>query len=589
MTLPRSSRRSFLRAAAGATALATAGCLQAATNATSDSRQRTFRMIGQPIRTLDPVASVDTASNRVITQLFDGLAHYPKGNPTPELLLADAIDVSADGTVYTVTLKEGVTFSNGASLRAADVVYSFERIAASPNSRWAGMLLDRLGVEHDTHTVTTDDGSEREAYLPGSLGVTALDDRTVELRLTAPFHAALDILALPAFAILPEGIVDDVPGYDGEHTQQAFAKESPVGAGPFTLGEWVEGTKYSVVARDDYHRDGPNVAGIQWEVISEPTSGFTYAMNENADAFWVPDAKFDRSKLTVDTVDDQGRKIGSYGPFEANGLTARYVQVPLVSTFYVGFNTGAVPKPVRQAVAYVFDQQTQVEDVHAGRGSPAVHVTPRAIFPGGPDAYDEHAERYPYGAAETRIEDAQAVMEAAGYGPDDRADLTFTTYTSAAWQSTAGLLRDKLAAAYVDLRVEQAPFPTLATRGERGTLEMFSYGWMMDYPSPQNFLQLLAPPTDGFYTFWDGTPAADRAREAWATIGAHQTVSEADAAARAEAYLAMEEANWEDVVVLPKFHPVGEGFYYPWVDLPPTGAAGFSKHKYTDVTIGSRE
>ncbi|WP_266077664.1 ABC transporter substrate-binding protein [Haladaptatus caseinilyticus] len=572
------TRRAFIGTVCGVAGGAMAGCLGASVE--GNDSERTFRMIGSPIRTLDPVAANDGASYRVITQLFDGLLQYPKGNPEPELLLADDVTVSDDERTYTFTLKDDVTFNDGSTLSASDVVYSFERVAVSPHSTHASLLFDHLGVEHER---------KGDEYVPGTLGVEAMDRKTVELRLESPFYATLDVLALPSLAIVPEGIVGDVPGYDGRMPRKEFATETPVGAGAFTFDYWQSDAEYAVTARDDYHGDGPHVDGIHWHVMSNPTAGYTYATNENADAFWVPNSKFDPAKVTIETIDEQGRKIGTYGPLPENGRTVRYVQVPLATTYYIGFNTQRVPKPVRKAVAHVMNQEQEVEDVRKDRGESAVHLTPPSIFPGGVESAMEHATSYPYGRDESKLDEARAVMERAGYGSDDRERFTITTYQSSSWSQTAKLLQDKLRAVYIDLEIEQASFPTLAERGRNGTLEAFSYGWVMDYPSPETFLKLLAPrnTTDSFL-FWEDTAAANRAKRAWNRVLDHRSSSEADAKARHEAYIEMEEANWEDVALIPTFYPVGEGFYYQWVNIPKTGAAGFAKHKYTDVTIDRR-
>ncbi|SEO79097.1 peptide/nickel transport system substrate-binding protein [Halogranum amylolyticum] len=588
MTRTALSRRTALKATGGlVSGLSLSGCLGSAPTA-EESTSRTFQMIGQPLRTLDPAQARDSASTKLVSQLYDGLVHYPKAALEPELLLAEDVGVSADGTTYTFELKRDVAFSDGSTLTAADVVYTFERLAGSPHSQWRSTVLDLLGIGHETRTVETADGT-RDEYVPHSLAVDALDDHRVRMRLTEPFYDTLAVLAHPAFGVVPEGTVGDVEGYDGRIPQETFATSEPVGAGPFTLDVWEQGTEYRVRARSDYHRSGPVVAGIHWQVISDPTSGFTYALNGNADAFWIPDEKFDQTKVTVDTVDEAGRRVGHYGPLR-NGATVQYLQVPQMTTFYIGFNAARVERPVRRAVAYALNQQTDLDQVHENRGITATHLTPPNLFPEGVAGYEKHAEEYPYGADETRLEEARTTLAEAGYTPESPAEVTFTTYESAAWQATSRRLRDKLASVGVELTLEQAPFNTLGTRGEQGSLEMFSWGWGMDYPAAENFVQLLAPSNGAeAFTHWEGSTAADSAQAAWERIEAHRTASESDQAVRAEACRTMEEANWKDVVLLPKYHPIGEGFYYPWVDVPKTGAAGFSKHKYTDVRVSNRD
>ncbi|MFC6991661.1 ABC transporter substrate-binding protein [Haladaptatus sp. GCM10025707] len=583
------SRRHLLRLSGGLVATsALAGCQSqptgdttAATTTDPGSRSRTLALIGGPIRTLDPAKAADENSVKVLTQLYEGLLHFPKGNPDPELLLADDVSVSDDGLTYTFSLDPTVEFSTGDGLTAADVAYSFERVAQSTNSSWRSYLLSMLGVVHEM---------EGDEYVPGSLGVTAVDDSTVAIELQQATHNGLELLAHPAFAVVPEGLVGDIEGYEGSVEYETFATQSSYGTGPFTLESWSQGDHYRVRAREDYHGDGPNIAGIDWAVIESDTA-YDYAMGLDADAFWVPDARFDRSLLDVDHVDEQGRLVGTYGPLPENGITANYLGVPLLWMYFIGFNTQSVAKPVRQAVAYAMNQQAHLEQVHKGRGALSAHVTPPPLLFDDREARTEHADSaYPYGLDTSDLEAAREVMEAAGYSESNPADVTFTVYQNSTWRQSAQILQNQLKSVHVNIDIEQAEFGTMYSRGQNGTLEMFSWAWAMDYPAAESFLSILVPGTDNpVFTNWGGTEAAAQASEAWEQITEHSTRSAEDQEIRAAAYRQMEEANWQDVTVLPKYQPLGEGFYYPWLSLPKTGAAGFSKHTYNDVTIGPRD
>ncbi|WP_059055586.1 ABC transporter substrate-binding protein [Halobacterium hubeiense] len=119
--------------------------------------------------TFDPVAATDTASGTYITNVFDGLVTYPNGQTNAETQLATDYETSEDGRVLTFQLKEGVTYNDGQEVTAADVVYSFERVAASSNSRNTQSILDTLGVVHETET--DDEGNEQ--YVPNSMDVEA--------------------------------------------------------------------------------------------------------------------------------------------------------------------------------------------------------------------------------------------------------------------------------------------------------------------------------------------------------------------------------------------------------------------------------
>ena len=596
------SRRRFLEATgAAASAVALTGFThrepEAASADESLSAQQqggeTLELINSTMSTLDPIAATDTASGVVIQQIFDALMNYPNGEIEVVPLLASDYQTSDDFTTYTFNLKSGITYHDGTQFSAQDLVYSFERLAASPNSQRSYFILDSIGVSHETETVTQD-GEQTERYRPGSLAVSAPDDSTLRIQLDEPFHSTLPMLAYTSFAAIPRNRVNDVPGLGGEISQQEFAN-NPVGTGPFQFESYQTNTEARVSRFDDYYGDKAQIAGVHWQIIEDDNAVYNYAMNKNADAFNIPTPFYDPNKVTVRRTDDLGRQIGTYGPIR-NGETVNYLAVATINAYYIGFNTNNVEKPARQAAAYVTNQQTFVDQVFKGRGRPAYHFTPPNIYPGGSQAYDQHAQQnYPYGYNQTRIQQAQQIMRDAGYGPNNRYQFTLTTYQSSSWQQIAQILRDQLASAFIDVRIEQAPFSTLIERGLNGNLQAYTLGWIMDWPAPDNFLQLLNPPqTDTSqpdaiaYTNWSGTPAAQRATEAWTTIQNNPAPTDQAEQARNEAYIAMEEANWEDVVFLNVYHATSERFWYDWLDIPRFGGAGTSRQKYNNVTIGQR-
>ncbi|MWG34752.1 ABC transporter substrate-binding protein [Halomarina oriensis] len=609
------SRRRFLQATGGAaTAAALAGCLgiggdgdgdgngndsdgNGTGNGTGDGGEDmepqqggTYRKLNSTISTFDPVNAGDTASGQIVQQVFDGLTNYPNGETQPTNLLAESVERSEDDTTYTFTLKDA-TFHNGNQVTAQDFVYSFERLARSPYTVRAYFILDSLGVTHETD----EDGN----YVPDSMGVEAQDESTLVINLDEPFHSTLAMLAYSSFAAVPSDAIgldiDAEQTGSGEEVEPApeyteFSENNPIGAGPFVFENWEKGTSADVTRYDDYHGQTAYVDAVHWQVIEDDTAAFNYAMSKNVDTFGVPTPRYSQNKIQNASKDDAGRTEGQYGPFDANGETVDYLKVPEVSTFYFAFNTQNVPKPVRQAVAYITDQESLASSVFKSRQEPAYHLTPPLIYPGEGSAYDSHVEEaYPYGTS-SDIEGAQQVMEEAGYGENNRFTMQFTHYVSQTWSEIAQILRQRLSGAYIDMNIEQAEFATLLERGQNGNLEAYTLGWIADWPAADNFLQLINPPNTYTgepgvltYTNWgrdEETEASQAAAEAWQTIQDNPGPSEEALNARNEAYIQMEEANWEDVVLVNAFHGATERFKYPYLHAPKFGAMGNSRQMY---------
>jgi peptide/nickel transport system substrate-binding protein len=557
----------------------------------------TLSLINSTMTTLDPVAATDTASGIVIQQLFDPLMNYPDGTTGVEPLMAKEYTVSDDKTTYTFTLNEA-TFHDGSKVTAKDFVYAFERLAASPQSKRAYFLLDSLGVKHET-----EENSDGEStYVPGSIAVTAEDEQTLTIELSRPFHSSLEMLAYTSFAPVPEGVLGEKPSDevndDGKATKKynEFATSSPVGNGPYRFERWEQGTECEVSAYSEYYGDEVKNAGIHWQIIEDTEARYNFAMNGNADIFGIPSSKYSKEKISVEKTTEKGQKSGTYGKLR-NGKTANYYATPLIDTFYVGFNMSKVPKEVRKAFAYVLNQETMVEQVFKGRGQPAYHLTPPPIFPN--QNYTQHAEQnYPYGYNESKIQKAKQVMEEAGYGPNNKYEIQWTQYDSTTWEEMAKILRDQLAAAHINMSIEKAPFSTLVERGTKGNLEAYTLGWIADWPAPDNFMQLINPPqTDTSnadaisYINWssDNGSAAKDAKQAYETIKNNLAPSDSAQQARNEAYLTMEEANWEDVGFLNVYHAIEERFWYDTIDYPGFGSMNWSRQMYNDVSVNRQD
>ncbi len=448
-------------------------------NETAVQNDTELNLRNRSFDTLDPAQSTDTASASVINQMYETLTHYPNGVAELENKLLSEFEVSEDGLTWTFTIADGVQFHDGRDLTAADVVYSWERLALSENSTRANFILGTAGFLGLVHETDEGDGLGPQSAVPDSLGLEAVDDRTLEMEIASPNPGVIDILTYTGFAVVPEGYVDDHPAYEGEVSYEEFDQATANGTGPFEFDAFTIGEEASVVRNDDYHGQTPDVESVHWEIIEDDEAAYTYAMEQNADIFGVPTQFYDRDLIDAET-DDRGRDIGTYGPHE-NDETTAYLAVPELSTFYFGFNARTTERPIRRAIAYVTDHEELIENVFEGRGVEAFSFTPPGIWPTGSDGYETFVDAWPYSPNETDIPAAEELLSEAGYTPDDPFALTITTYQSEVFQEAAELTREKLAGTGVDIELEQAPFNTLLERGRDGDLQVFSLGWIWSW------------------------------------------------------------------------------------------------------------
>ena len=114
--------------------------------------------IAQDIASLDPHLATTAGTREVMFNLFEGLVKAsPEGGVT--CAVASGYEVTPDGLTYTFTLREGVTFHNGAQVTAEDVLYSLERCAGSENEGVplisAFSIVDAIEADEDGHVVVT--------------------------------------------------------------------------------------------------------------------------------------------------------------------------------------------------------------------------------------------------------------------------------------------------------------------------------------------------------------------------------------------------------------------------------------------------
>lgn len=604
------TRRGFLTVAGAGALTAVAGCTgddepsstddpsssDPSTGAsTSDSGGDSLQMMATgSIQTLDPINAKGSGAG--YNQYNQQLMYFPDGEYPPEPGLAEGYEVSDDGLTYTFDLREDVTFHDGSEFTADDVVYSYRRLAESPNSRNKDDIVGQtLTIEHEKDQTLSEPTDEEtlDDVVPESLAVEALDDYTVEMTLASPFEYTLFQIAGGAFAILPENAVGDIEGYDGEYDYEEFFStdgDGPMfaGAGPFQVDSWEKGSNISLTAFEDYYGGEPELDGITFTVVGSGNTRLQRFSNGNADILEsVPTASFNPSDVSIEE-EDGNASVGTYTL--DNGTAVNYGEIPALTTEYIVFNTLEVPLAVRRAFAYAMNQEDIAENVYKGTGKAAYHIVPPAAYPtfedgmSGEESYDRHAETgyqsntdfadngYPYGYGETLLDDARAEMEAAGYGENDRYEVTATTITGdSGYEQVFTRLQSKLRSAYIDMEIVEAEFGTIISKAVSGDMEVFGLGDGMEYPGPQNFLRFLhgQNPSNQF-TRWgaEGSYSTEEyrqtARDAWDSNYAADGTTRED---HNEAFQTVEEMNWASVQELPFLHPMSQRFWHDDVDV----------------------
>lgn len=346
------------------------------------SGKNTLNLMSGTFNTLDPIASGNTASGNVIMDVCDAPLNYANGTTEVENLLVESYTVSDDLTKYNFKLKEGVQFHGDyGELTAADVVYSFRRLIESKNSTNTYFPISVMGIKHKK------DGED----ITEATGVKQVSKYEFSIEMEKPFAYALSVLCYGAFSIVPEGIVGDISGYEGDMSYTEFSSSNLISCGPFTFDSWESGNGGEVVVNtfSDYHGTPASFDTVHRAILTEDSAVYNYFLNNQADIGGIPTSYYDPSKISIEKQLSGGREVGTYGPMD-DGDTVNYSKTPTIDTFYIGFNMEKVPKAVRQAMAYVINHEQFISNVFKNRGASAFHLQPPQIFAGGADGYAKH-------------------------------------------------------------------------------------------------------------------------------------------------------------------------------------------------------
>jgi peptide/nickel transport system substrate-binding protein len=259
---PSAGRRSSVVRAFGVLALAglvAAGCSNASDNGTTNGEQGvgttdyTIAPEGEPRRggTLiygleaetdgfNPTGNRWAVSGHMVAQaVFDSLTALDV-NAEPQPYLAQSVEPNDDYTVWTITLREGVTFHDGSPVNAAAVKATLEGHKASALTGSAVTPIESIAVA---------------------------DELTAEVTMSQPWAAFPAALTSQVGYVVAPVMLDDA-------TKEA-ASRAPVGSGPFRFKEWVPNSRWVGEANESYWQEGlPYLDGIEFRPIPVVRSRF---------------------------------------------------------------------------------------------------------------------------------------------------------------------------------------------------------------------------------------------------------------------------------------------------------------------------
>lgn len=186
---------------------------------------------------LNPLAA--SANGERLIPVFDTLLRVNTDGDV-EPFLAEGMD-STDGQTWTMTLREGVTFTDDTPFDADAVIYNVERHRAP------------------------DSPSSSKSLLDGLVTLTAADPQTVVFELDEP-NWSFPYLFTASGAL---GLIGSPTAF--EKDEEGF-NSKPVGAGPFEVVEWVPDDQVTLKRNPDYWGEEPAYDTLTYRVLPDPQS-----------------------------------------------------------------------------------------------------------------------------------------------------------------------------------------------------------------------------------------------------------------------------------------------------------------------------
>lgn len=221
----------------------------------SGSKQDITVIKNTDLLSMDSSLATDGTSFEVLGAVQEGL--YVLGeNGTEVEALVDKAEISKDGLNYKFTLKEA-KWSNGEPITAKDFVYAWRRLVDPKTASDYAFIADTAGI---LNAAEISAGKKK----PEELGVKALDDKTLEVKLYKAVPFFKKILAFGSFLPLNEKFVNE------KGADYAKKPESMIYSGPFKMTEWVAGNRFKAVKNENYHdAKAVKLNSITWKVAKD--------------------------------------------------------------------------------------------------------------------------------------------------------------------------------------------------------------------------------------------------------------------------------------------------------------------------------
>lgn len=480
---------------------------------------------GNEPTTFDPSVGFDAVSWNALNNLMEGLTRLGEDH-LPKEATAETIDVSEDGLTYTFNIREDAKWSNGDSVTANDFLYGWTRMldpnTASP-AAFLGYFIE--GAE----AFNTGEGSIED------VGMKVVDEKTFEVKLTAPTDAFLNIITNPSFFPVNKSVATENPEWFTE-------ADSFVGNGPFQLATWEHDVKMVFEKNAEYwDAETVKLDKVEWAMVNDSNTEYQMYEANELDVSDVP------AELSEQLMDSEEVSIQDQA-----------------GTYFYRFNTTMEPftnAKIRKAFALAVNQEQIVEFVTKNGEKPAHGFVSYGFQgPDGKDFRDAVGNLVEFNAEEAKnlLEEG---MEEEGY--ETLPTVTLTYATSDTHQNIAVALQAQFKEALgVDVELANVESSVFSSEQKELKYQLSRSSFLHDYADPVNAIESFITGSSMNRTGWSNAEFDKLIADAKA---------ETDPAVRWKLLLDAEKLLMEEAPIFP-IH------FYNQVALQKPGVSGIVRH-----------
>lgn len=428
---------------------------------------------GEP-GSLHPALAQGTHESIILDHVFEGLTKRDENLDIVNGMAKD-IQISEDGLTYTATLRDDIFWSNGDKVVAGDFEYAWKyALDPATASDYAWQISTYLvgANDYNSYSSTDKDGNEKpadqvakeKAELADKVGVKALDEKTVEIKLINPTPYFLELLAFYTYYPIPQKVQESDPLWASEG-------DTFVSNGPFTITEWNHDESVVADKNDKYYNaDVVKLDGLEFVIMEDMNTEWQMYQSGEID-------------LNFNLPPEVLAKLRA----EKN---PELITESELAIYYYNFNTQIKPfnnLKVRKALSMAINRKVLVEDVAQGGQFPAFGVVP----PGVADADGEFRANGGEYFAENFEEAKKLLAEGLAEEGMDKLDFTLLYNTNEAHKKIAIAIQEMWRALGVGIDLENTEFRVKIDREQSMDYTVSRAGWIGDYIDPNTFLDLF--------------------------------------------------------------------------------------------------